>query len=123
MTPRQRDLLGYIHSYIVENEGVAPSFDQMKAYLNLASKSGIHRLVTALEGRGYISKDANKARAILVTSRGVDALQGKLIDEQFELKQNRRVARALRMEAHKFKFYSGTETLKIMAERLEQGDL
>ncbi|MEL7111409.1 MAG: hypothetical protein AAGK93_00545 [Pseudomonadota bacterium] len=123
MTPRQRDLLGYIHSFTSNNDGVAPSFDQMKAHLNLASKSGIHRLVTALERRGLINKAANRARAIVITDRGIAALTGSLVDKPLEDTLNQKIARKFRLEAHKFKFHSGADTLQIMAGRLEKGEL
>lgn len=63
MTKRQRDLLMFIRSY-VRKHGIPPSFDEMKAALGLASKSGIHRLITALDERGMIERMPNRARAI-----------------------------------------------------------
>ena len=53
LTSKQRELLLFIHERI-KQDGVSPSFDEMKEALNLASKSGIHRLITALEERGFI---------------------------------------------------------------------
>ncbi len=63
LTRKQLDLLTFIHSRL-QKEGVPPSFDEMKAALNLRSKSGIHRLITALEERGFIRRLAHRARAI-----------------------------------------------------------
>lgn len=66
LTKKQRDLLIYINDYIAANDGASPSFEEMKEALSLKSKSGIHRLIEALEERGFISRMANKARALEV---------------------------------------------------------
>ncbi|WGH78510.1 transcriptional repressor LexA [Jannaschia ovalis] len=63
LTRKQRDLLAFIHKR-VQRDGVPPSFDEMKDALDLRSKSGIHRLITALEERGFIRRLAHRARAI-----------------------------------------------------------
>jgi len=63
LTRKQLDLLKFINER-VQREGVPPSFDEMKEALNLRSKSGIHRLITALEERGFIRRLAHRARAI-----------------------------------------------------------
>ena len=63
LTKKQMDLLQFIHAR-VQRDGVPPSFDEMKDALDLRSKSGIHRLITALEERGYIRRLAHKARAL-----------------------------------------------------------
>ncbi|MEL6997495.1 MAG: transcriptional repressor LexA [Pseudomonadota bacterium] len=63
LTKKQYDLLQFIHKR-VQKDGVSPSFDEMKAALDLRSKSGIHRLITALEERGFIRRLAHRARAI-----------------------------------------------------------
>ena len=65
LTSKQKELLLYIHSRIKET-GVSPSFDEMKEALDLASKSGIHRLITALEERGFLRRLAHRARALEV---------------------------------------------------------
>ena len=65
LTKKQLDLLEFIHVR-VQRDGVPPSFDEMKDALDLRSKSGIHRLITALEERGYIRRLAHRARAIEV---------------------------------------------------------
>ena len=65
LTRKQHELLMFIHERIRET-GVSPSFDEMKAALDLASKSGIHRLITALEERGFIRRLAHRARALEV---------------------------------------------------------
>jgi repressor LexA len=66
LTSKQRELLLFIHQRIRET-GVSPSFDEMKDALDLASKSGIHRLITALEERGFLRRLPNRARALEVT--------------------------------------------------------
>ncbi|MBJ6370289.1 transcriptional repressor LexA [Sedimentitalea arenosa] len=63
LTKKQLDLLEFIHKR-VQRDGVPPSFDEMKIALDLRSKSGIHRLITALEERGFIRRLAHRARAI-----------------------------------------------------------
>lgn len=65
LTTKQKELLLFINDRIKET-GVSPSFDEMKEALDLASKSGIHRLITALEERGFIRRLANRARALEV---------------------------------------------------------
>jgi repressor LexA len=65
LTRKQNELLLFIHGRIKET-GVSPSFDEMKAALQLASKSGVHRLITALEERGFIRRLAHRARALEV---------------------------------------------------------
>jgi repressor LexA len=63
LTRKQYDLLHFIHKRL-QRDGVPPSFDEMKEALDLRSKSGIHRLITALEERGFIRRLAHRARAI-----------------------------------------------------------
>jgi len=63
LTRKQLDLLDFINKRMVR-DGVPPSFDEMKEALDLRSKSGIHRLITALEERGFIRRLAHRARAI-----------------------------------------------------------
>ncbi|MBL8560143.1 MAG: transcriptional repressor LexA [Hyphomonadaceae bacterium] len=65
LTAKQKELLLFIHQKIKET-GVSPSFDEMKEALDLASKSGIHRLITALEERGFLRRLAHRARALEV---------------------------------------------------------
>ena len=65
LTKKQKTLLLLIDKKIKET-GITPSYDEMKDSLGLASKSGIHRLITALEDRGFIRRLPNKARAIEV---------------------------------------------------------
>jgi repressor LexA len=65
LTRKQYDLLKFIHERLKES-GVPPSFEEMKDALDLRSKSGIHRLITALEERGFIRRLPNRARALEV---------------------------------------------------------
>lgn len=65
LTRKQYELLMFIHQRLKES-GVPPSFDEMKDALDLRSKSGIHRLITALEERGFIRRLPHRARALEV---------------------------------------------------------
>ncbi len=65
LTKKQKNLLIYINEKL-KNEGVSPSYDEMRVSLNLKSKSGIHRLISALEERGFVKRLAHKARALEV---------------------------------------------------------
>ncbi|GGY49450.1 transcriptional repressor LexA [Parvularcula lutaonensis] len=65
LTAKQRTLLMFIHQRL-EETGVSPSFEEMKTALDLKSKSGIHRLITALEERGFLKRLPHKARALEV---------------------------------------------------------
>ena len=63
LTPKQKELLLFINERLRES-GIPPSFDEMKEALDLRSKSGIHRLITALEERGFIRRLPHRARAL-----------------------------------------------------------
>ncbi len=65
LTKKQHELLVFIHSRLSEG-AVSPSFEEMKDALNLRSKSGIHRLISGLEERGFIRRLAHRARALEV---------------------------------------------------------
>ena len=68
LTKKQKELLDYI-KIVNKEHGISPSYEEMKNKLSLKSKSGIHRIISALEERGFVKKLANKARAIeIVTS-------------------------------------------------------
>jgi len=66
LTPKQYKLFEIIHQKL-QKTGVSPSFEEMKAALGLKSKSGIHRLISSLEERGFIKHLPNKARALKIT--------------------------------------------------------
>jgi SOS-response transcriptional repressor LexA len=64
LTQVQQRVLGYIGRYIAEHDGVPPSFDEIMTEVGVVSKSGVHRIVTALEERGYIKRLHNRARTL-----------------------------------------------------------
>ena len=66
LTKKQKELFVYLNNYISSND-ISPSFEEMKNAVNLKSKSGIHRLITSLEQRGYIRRLKHKARAMEIT--------------------------------------------------------
>jgi len=76
LTRKQLELLRFIHERLTET-GVPPSFDEMKDALDLRSKSGIHRLITALEERGFIRRLPNRARAIEVIKQPENYAAGR----------------------------------------------
>jgi repressor LexA len=75
LTRKQNELLRFIHDRLRE-DGVPPSFDEMKEALDLRSKSGIHRLIMALEERGFIRRLPNRARAIEVVRMPEQSVPG-----------------------------------------------
>ncbi len=76
LTRKQHELLMFIYERIRES-GVSPSFDEMKDALGLKSKSGIHRLITALEERGFIKRLAHRARALEILRLPDDTVTGR----------------------------------------------
>ena len=79
LTKKQYEILSYLKQKIAEN-GVCPSYDEMKGALKLRSKSGIHRLITALEERGFVRKLPKKARALEII-RDPEEMAKKNTDE------------------------------------------
>src|SRR4029077_14400644 len=75
LTKKQYELLMFIHQRVRES-GVPPSFDEMKDALDLRSKSGIQRLITALEERGYIRRLEKRARALEILRLPENAAEG-----------------------------------------------
>ena len=73
LTAKQRELLQFI-TVRLEQDGISPSFEEMKEALDLKSKSGVHRLISALEERGFIRRLANRARALEVIRQAGDAV-------------------------------------------------
>jgi repressor LexA len=71
LTAKQRELLKFI-TVRLEDDGVSPSFEEMKEALDLKSKSGVHRLISALEERGFIRRLPNRARALEVIRQPED---------------------------------------------------
>lgn len=80
LTAKQNELLRFIHARL-ESSGVSPSFEEMKEALDLKSKSGVHRLIGALEERGFIRRLANRARALEVVKmpEGGSARDAKIV--------------------------------------------
>jgi len=78
LTRKQNDLLNYIET-VIASDGVSPSFEEMKFAMNLKSKSGVHRLISALEERGFIRRLPNRARALEVVAGRRDEAAGRKI--------------------------------------------
>ncbi len=68
LTRKQKELFDYLKEYITNNH-ISPSFEEMKEAVNLKSKSGIHRLITSLEQRGFIKRLKHKARAMEIIDK------------------------------------------------------
>ena len=86
LTLKQSELLTYLSDHL-QQHNVPPSFDEMRDALGLASKSGVHRLVSGLEERGYIRRLANRARAIEIL-KPVTAVAGGVITRAVETTSN-----------------------------------
>ena len=86
LTRKQSELLTYLSDHM-QQHNVPPSFDEMRDALGLASKSGVHRLVSGLEERGYIRRLANRARAIEIL-KPVTAAAGGVVRRAVETAAN-----------------------------------
>ena len=86
LTRKQSELLNYLSDHMQQHD-VPPSFDEMRDALGLASKSGVHRLVSGLEERGYIRRLANRARAIEIL-KPVTAAAGGVVTRAVETASN-----------------------------------
>jgi repressor LexA len=86
LTRKQSELLTYLSDHMQQHD-VPPSFDEMRDALGLASKSGVHRLVSGLEERGYIRRLANRARAIEIL-KPVTAAAGGVVTRAVEAASN-----------------------------------
>ena len=75
LTAKQHELIRFIQQKL-EDTGISPSFEEMKEALDLKSKSGVHRLISALEERGFIRRLPNRARALEVIKLPEDAVTG-----------------------------------------------
>lgn len=82
MTRKQKELLDFIRQYTTVNGGVSPSFAEMKAAINLNSKSGVHRILVALEKDGYIRRRKHRARAIIVSCPALHGVSNEEIVEE-----------------------------------------
>ena len=86
LTRKQSELLTYLSDHMQQHD-VPPSFDEMRDALGLASKSGVHRLVSGLEERGYIRRLANRARAIEIL-KPVSTAAGGVVTRAVETASN-----------------------------------
>ncbi len=128
LTAKQHELLVYIDRQLAKT-GVSPSFDEMKEALDLKSKSGVHRLVSALEERGFIRRLANRARALEVlrvpetrTVPGTPASSQPLrilqpANDVIEIPLHGRIAAGTPIEA-----LQGTDSLPVPAALLGPGE-
>ena len=71
LTRKQKELFDYLKNYISNNQ-ISPSFEEMKIAVNLKSKSGIHRLITSLEQRGFIKRLKHRARAMQIIEKDIN---------------------------------------------------
>jgi repressor LexA len=125
LTAKQRELLLFVNERLGET-GVSPSFDEMREALALKSKSGVHRLISALEERGFIRRLANRARALEVvklpessapapmTPRPVTPIAA---NDTIEIPRHGRIAAGTPIEA-----LQGTEGFAVPAALLGPGE-
>jgi repressor LexA len=127
LTRKQHELLSYINDRLGET-GVSPSFEEMKEALDLKSKSGVHRLISALEERGFIRRLPNRARALEVMrmpdsrTGTASAPKAPVVPPQpandiIELPLHGRIAAGTPIEA-----LQGTESLAVPAALLGPGE-
>ncbi len=128
LTRKQHELLSYINDRLGET-GVSPSFEEMKEALDLKSKSGVHRLISALEERGFIRRLPNRARALEVlkvpeakAAENVVPLTARAkapapANDVIELPLHGRIAAGTPIEA-----LQGTDTLPVPAALLGPGE-
>jgi repressor LexA len=125
LTRKQHELLLYIDARLAET-GVSPSFEEMKEALDLKSKSGVHRLISALEERGFIRRLPNRARALEVLKmpeiraaapKAPATLPQAANDTVVELPLHGRIAAGTPIEA-----LQGTDTLPVPAALLGPGE-
>src|SRR3954453_13938525 len=127
LTRKQSELLTYIHAQLAES-GISPSFEEMKDALALKSKSGVHRLISALEERGFIRRLPNRARALEVL-RVPEAQAGNVVqlkapvpapqaaDDVIDLPLHGRIAAGMPIEA-----LEGQSSLPVPAALLGPGE-
>lgn len=126
LTAKQHDLLYFIDGRLKES-GISPSFDEMREALDLKSKSGVHRLISALEERGFIRRLANRARALEViklpdvrrsgTSAPVRLAVPAPANDTLEIPLHGRIAAGTPIEA-----LQGTESFAVPSALLGPGD-
>jgi len=129
LTAKQRELLMFIRQRLGE-DGVSPSFDEMREALDLKSKSGVHRLISALEERGFIRRLPNRARALEVLKLPEAATNAAAVvaptqlrpvrtaaNDTMEIPLHGRIAAGTPIEA-----LQGTETFAVPAALLGPGE-
>ena len=125
LTAKQRELLLFIDNRL-KRDGISPSFDEMREALELKSKSGVHRLISALEERGFIRRLPNRARALEVMKLP-ETQSAKVIplrpaapapaNDTVDLPLHGRIAAGTPIEA-----LQGTETFSVPAALLGPGE-
>ena len=113
LTAKQRELLLFINERLGES-GVSPSFDEMREALDLKSKSGVHRLISALEERGFIRRLPNRARALEVIKLPESSAAA---NDTIEIPMHGRIAAGTPIEA-----LQGTEGFAVPAALLGPGE-
>jgi repressor LexA len=126
LTRKQHELLVYINERLAQ-DGVSPSFEEMKEALDLKSKSGVHRLISALEERGFIRRLPNRARALEVlrmpetktasAAGPTTATPPRAANDILDIPLHGRIAAGTPIEA-----LQGTDTLPVPAALLGPGE-
>jgi repressor LexA len=126
LTAKQRELLLFIDDRL-KRDGISPSFDEMREALELKSKSGVHRLISALEERGFIRRLPNRARALEVMKLPETQQSAKVVplrpaapapaNDTIDLPLHGRIAAGTPIEA-----LQGTETFAVPAALLGPGE-
>ena len=126
LTAKQRELLLFIDDRL-KHDGISPSFDEMREALELKSKSGVHRLISALEERGFIRRLPNRARALEVMKLPETQQTAKVVplrpaapapaNDTIDLPLHGRIAAGTPIEA-----LQGTETFAVPAALLGPGE-
>ena len=126
LTAKQHELLLFIDAQLAKT-GISPSFEEMKEALDLKSKSGVHRLISALEERGFIRRLANRARALEVlkvpetkstpATASVTVLPPRAANDILDIPLHGRIAAGTPIEA-----LQGTDTLPVPAALLGPGE-
>ena len=125
LTAKQRELLVFIDGRL-KQDGVSPSFDEMREALELKSKSGVHRLISALEERGFIRRLPNRARALEVlklpelkaaTVTPIRPVASAPANDTMEIPLHGKIAAGTPIEA-----LQGTETFAVPAALLGPGE-
>jgi repressor LexA len=127
LTAKQRELLIFIDGRL-KDDGVSPSFDEMREALDLKSKSGVHRLISALEERGFIRRLPNRARALEIlklpetsaprASASITPIRPAVVaNDTMEIPLHGRIAAGTPIEA-----LQGTESFAVPAALLGPGE-